>query len=126
MRAVKVADGTQLRIRVLRWDEGWEFDCPTVIISPVLRVYEDGRSIEEAIEDLLIDARIEGELRDRERETWRWDGAKGGGLAYLRRKYYRPNVQRADVRVRFCLDEEKLPGRPAAVKRPWKQEAARP
>lgn len=106
MRVVKVADGTKLRIRVLRWDEGWEFDCPTVIISPVLRVYEDGMSIEGAIEDLCIDACIDGEIRDRERATWRWDGAKGGGLAYLRRKYYQRHVERGDVRVEFYIDED--------------------
>lgn len=103
---MKVADGTQLRIRVLRWDEGWEFSCPTAIISPVLRVYENGRSIEAAIEDFCIDACIEGEIRDREQEAWRWDWAKGGGLAYLRRKYYQQGVQRGDVMVKFCLDED--------------------
>lgn len=94
-----------MRIRVLRWDEGWEFDCPTVIISPVLRVNEDGRSIEYAIESLCIDACIEGELRDG--TAWRWDGAKGGGLAYLRRKYYQRHVQRRDVTVEFFIDKDK-------------------
>ena len=103
-RSVEVKPGLETRIRGLRWDDGWEFYCPVVIIDPVLRVYEDGRSLEQAIEDLCIDASITGQMKDE--EAWRWEEAPGGSLAYLRRKYHRKHVQTVDCKVRFVLDED--------------------
>jgi hypothetical protein len=100
----KIELGAVLRIRALRWDDGWEFDCPVVILDPVIRVYEDGRSLDRAIEDLLIDACIDGKISDH--EAWRWKDAPGGARGYLRRKFYRKYVQRAVVDVRFIHDED--------------------
>ena len=116
-RQIEIKPGTEIRIRALRWDDGWEFDCPAVVIDPVLRVRENGESLEGIVEDLCIDACVDGVLKDQ--DAWRWEPAPGGALGYLRRKYYRKNVQRCDVRVRFHLDEygelmwEELAGRAA-------------
>ncbi len=106
MRVIEVKAGLEVRVRGLRWDDGWEFDCPVVIIDPVLRVYEDGCGLDQAMEDLLIDACIDGQIKDH--EAWRWEEAPGGSLAYLRRKYYRKNVERMDVKVRFCVVDGEL------------------
>lgn len=104
-RTVEIKEGTEIRIRGLRWDDGWEFDCPVVILDPILRVYEDGRDFESAVEDLCIDGCIDGKLIEHESSSWRWKEAPGGAMAYLRRKYYRKNVERLDTVVRFVLDE---------------------
>lgn len=101
---IKIEPGVEIRIRGLRWDDGWEFDCPVVIFEPVLRVHEDGCSLEYAVESMLIDACIDGTLKDH--EAWRWEDAPGGSLGYLRRKFYRKYVERTDVRVRFILDSD--------------------
>ena len=103
-RSVQIKPGVEISIRALRWDDGWEFDCPVVILDPVLRVYEDGRSLEQAIEDLCIDACIDGVLKDH--EAWRWAEAPGGALGYLRRKFRRKGVERAYATARFVLDED--------------------
>lgn len=105
-REIKIEPGLEIRIRGLRWDDGWEFDCPVVILDPVLRVHEDGCSLEHAIEDLCIDACIDGVLKDH--EAWRWEDAPGGSIGYLRRKFYRKHVERADVKVRFILKDGEL------------------
>ena len=62
MRQVEIKPGAEIRIRGLRWDDGWEFDCPVVIIDPVLRVHENGDSLEGIIESLCIDACVFGVL----------------------------------------------------------------
>ena len=103
-RVVEVKPGTKMRIRGLRWDDGWRYGSPVALIDPVLKVYEDGRSLERAIEDLCIDACVCGVLKDE--EAWRWEAAPGGSLAYLRRKFYRTHVQRVDCKVRFIVDDD--------------------
>jgi len=103
-RSIAIKPGLELKVRALRWDDGWEFDCPVVIIDPVLRTHEDGCSFEYAIESMCIDACIDETLTDH--EAWRWDGAPGGSMAYLRRKYHRKNVEKYDCMVRFFLDED--------------------
>ena len=99
IRSVKIEPGVSFKVRALSWDDGWEFDCPVVIIDPVLRVYEDGRGLDQAIEDLCIDACIYGVLQDH--NAWRWDDAPGGSLGYLRRKYHRKNTNRMQALVTF-------------------------
>lgn len=103
-REIKITPGLEIKIRALRWDDGWEFNCPVVIIDPVLHVHENGDSFEAIAESLCIDACIYGVLKDE--DGWRWKDAPGGALGYLRRKYHRKHVQRYEGRVRFILDED--------------------
>lgn len=105
MRSVRpVKAGDVFEIEAIRWHEPcWEFDCPTAVLSPVFRTYEDGRSIESAAEDVLIDACIDGELRTEEPDSWAW---RGWTQDYLRRKKYRRGVERQRLKVLITLDED--------------------
>lgn len=88
--------GQKMTIRTMRWDDGWEFDCPVVILSPVVSVAEDGRSIEQMVESFLIDCCIDGIPASE--KLWRWP------LSYLKRKFYR--VEHQTTVVEFVLDED--------------------
>lgn len=101
---LKIGIGTQIRVRGLRWDAQWEFDCPTAIIAPVYRFHEDGCSLEHAVESLLIDACINGQLKSHDPHFW--DSFRGWSPAYLRRKFYRRGVEHVDLLVTFDLDED--------------------
>lgn len=79
-KEITIAPGLTLNFLVIRFNTGWEFDCPVVVLEPVLRFYEDGRSIEHAIEDVLIDACVDGKLKRENENIRRWN------LKYLRRK----------------------------------------
>ena len=101
--AFKVQPGLELTIKGIRWDAGWEFDCPVAIISPVFKSYEDGCSLEHAVESLLIDACIDGVMKTEDPNSWEWRGWSAG---YLQRKYYRKGVERVKQKIRFVLDED--------------------
>lgn len=45
--------GREYFVLAVRWDAGWEFDAPTVVLEPVLRFTT--QDMESAIEDVLID-----------------------------------------------------------------------
>ncbi len=59
---IEVRDGTVLTIDVLRWNEGWEFDCPVCVLRPVVRFSPNGDSAEDMVENLCIDASIDGHM----------------------------------------------------------------
>jgi hypothetical protein len=63
-KPVPVADGSTITIDVLRWNEGWEFDCPVCVIRPVIVFSPNGDSADQMVESLCIDASIDGVLRD--------------------------------------------------------------
>ena len=101
---IPVKVGDTFKITAIRWNEPyWEFDCPTAILFPVFRPFEDGRTIEYAIESILIDACIDGHLHSSDPHSWDW---RGWTQEYLRRKQYRKNVEREVVLIRFILDED--------------------
>ncbi len=100
----KLKPGMEFEVRGLRWSAGWEFDCPTAIIFPVFRFFEDGRSLEHALETVLIDGCIDGELKSTNPNDWDW---RGWPAAYLRQKFYKPGVQRLVTRVRIIHDEDR-------------------
>lgn len=101
---IKIKVGDKFRVRGLRWSAGWEFDCPTAIIAPVYRFHEDGCSLEYAVESLMIDACIDGELKSQDPKFW--GDFRGWTPQYLRRKFYRPYVQTTDLLVTIVLDED--------------------
>jgi hypothetical protein len=100
---LKVYPGLEIEVRGLRWDAQWEFDCPTAIISPVFRAWENGRDLDGALEDVLIDAVVDGELKGEDPSFW--ERGRGWSRAYLRRKFYRKGTERLRAEVRFVLDE---------------------
>jgi len=57
-----VLEGDVFTIDALEWFEAWEFYNPTVILRPVYREYDASR-LDDAIEDILLDAVCEGQFR---------------------------------------------------------------
>jgi hypothetical protein len=102
-----IKPGDTFRFRVIRWHEpDWEFDCPGALIElgvkrgtvPLIRLWEDGSSIEHMAEDFLIDCVVMGHFPKSEADDENW---RGYTPAYLKRKAYRPGVERQDFHVRF-------------------------
>lgn len=71
-RRIEVRDGTELTIDVLRWDEGWDFDGPVCVLRPVIRFSPNGESAEHMVEDLCLNAAVDGFLT--------CEGTERGGL----------------------------------------------
>lgn len=102
---IKPVVGMEVEIRGLRWSVPyWEFDCPTAIIMPVCKFFENGCSLEYALESVLIDACIEPTWKGEDPDGWSW---RNWPYSYLRRKFYRKDkgVEKLKQRVRFVLDE---------------------
>ena len=59
---IAVASGTEITIDVLVWQEGWDFDHPTVVLRPVLRYSPNGDDAEQMIEDMCEEAAVNGYL----------------------------------------------------------------
>lgn len=78
-----VKSGDTLTFISLRWNEAhWEFDHPTVVISPFVRYSPNGLAPEQMIEDLAIDLCC-GEVKNHDYSdefTWR-----GWSLGKLKR-----------------------------------------
>lgn len=72
---MKIKAGMILVCDTLSWDDGWEFDRPSMMLAPVLRCFETAKDHEQIVEDVLIDTVVEGELRSQSFEqTWGWRG----------------------------------------------------
>lgn len=70
-------------LETIAFDDGWEFDRPSCLLSPVIRCFESGANHEQIVEDVLIDAVVSGELVSESFEQqWGW---RGYSLANLRR-----------------------------------------
>lgn len=81
----RIHEGQIIVCDTLSWDDEWEFDHPSMMLSPVIRCYESGRCHEGIVEDVLINAIVEGELRSESFEqSWGWRGYK---LPILRRRF---------------------------------------
>lgn len=84
-RVVEVCEGMVFQCDTLRWDDGWAFEHPSMMLSPVIRCYESGQHHESIIEDVLIDGVIAGRLKSEDfNEAWGWRGYK---LPVLRRRF---------------------------------------
>lgn len=83
--------GEPVRFLIVRWEEGWEFGCPVVVLEPVLRYYDGGQSIEAILEDVCLDLAIDRErniplstqLGKGDQKEFEW---RGWNLPTLRRK----------------------------------------
>lgn len=82
---MKIKEGTIITVDGLRFDADWEFDCPVLILRPVIKYSPNGESIDSMIEDLCIDAAIDEEIvsEDVSREfEWR-----GWNINYFKRVF---------------------------------------
>lgn len=59
---MKVQEGTTIIFDLLSWREDWEFDHPSAMLRPFVRIWEDSRSFEGMVEDVCIDACLDGDL----------------------------------------------------------------
>lgn len=112
---IEIKDGTVITVRALEWQEDWEFDHPTVILSPVRRYSPNGDSMEEMIESLGIDACVDGKVGDEfvedefEWRGWSWATLRRVYSAALRGKRFPKKRYRAkQVEMKFYLDDGEL------------------
>lgn len=78
-------EGMVLRCDTLIWNEGWEFECPSLMLFPVIRCWERQMSHELMVENVMIRAIVDGKLRGEDfKETWGW---RGYNLTTLRRRF---------------------------------------
>lgn len=66
---MKVKAGDKLFFHGCMWDEGWEFDAPAIIYSPIKR-YGNGGSIPDHLETMVEDICIDLSLDEDVREGW--------------------------------------------------------
>jgi len=82
---IAIKEGLVLECRTLTWDDGWEFECPCLMLAPVIRCWEQQMSHERMVESVMIDAVCQGWIKDENfQETWGWRGYK---LPVLRRRF---------------------------------------
>jgi len=85
--SIKIKEGDILICDTLSWDDGWEFEHPSMMISPIIRCYESGRNHEFIVEDVMIDAvtnKNKELIGDNFEKSWGWRGYK---LPVLRRRF---------------------------------------
>lgn len=112
-RTMKVDVGTNFIVRGLRWNEDWEFDCPVLLLSPFIRYSPCGETIEHLVEDLGIDASLDGEVKSHDySKEFEWRGWK---LDYLNKvwnsaisgkKFPKKNYQAEEWKLTFVQDAE--------------------
>jgi hypothetical protein len=82
---IKIAEGMIFVCDTLRWNDGWEFECPSMMLTPVIRCFESGQHHEQIVESVMIDAVCDGVIKSEDfEETWGWRGYK---LPVLRRRF---------------------------------------
>lgn len=84
--SIEIKEGMTIVCDTLSWDDGWEFDHPSMLISPIVLCHETGKNHEQIVEDFLIDAVTakSGKLAGDDFEAWSWRGYK---LPVLRRRF---------------------------------------
>ena len=91
--------------RGVSWDDGWEFDAPCIIYSPITRYGIGGSSgyIENMVEDYCIDLangeRPRATLSESERHEFRARGWSERGMRRRKRAYH------VVIKVRWFIDE---------------------
>lgn len=82
---IEIKEGMEFVCDTLRWDDGWEFEHPSMMISPIIRCFESGSGHERIVEDVMMDAVIEGKIKDDDfGKQWGWRGYK---LPVLKRRF---------------------------------------
>lgn len=109
---IPLKEGMVFRCDTLRWNDGWEFDCPSMMLSPVIRCYETGAHHENIVENVMIDGVCDGVLKSEDfQRTWGW---RGYNLSTLRRrfrealagkKFPKVNYQAERSLIRIVLDK---------------------
>ncbi len=112
-KRIAISDGTVITVDVLRWDEGWDFDCPCCVLRPALRFSPNGDHTDELAESFAEDAAFNGYIESEPAENGvidrqfpvallkrRWRDA-WNGKEFPRRQY-----TAARYRVRFYNEQD--------------------
>lgn len=83
---IKIKEGDVITFDTLRWNDGWEFDCPSMILRPVIRCCEDGSHCEGMVEDVMMDAVCGNNILPTEDFETQW-GWRRYNLNTLRRRF---------------------------------------
>lgn len=86
--SMEVKEGAVFVCDTIAWDDGWEFDRPSMMLSPIIRCYESGNGGHERIvEDVMMDAILAKSAvligQDFSAE-WGW---RGYNLQLIRRRF---------------------------------------
>lgn len=82
---IKIEEGMVLICDTLRWDDGWEFDYPSMMLCPIIRCFENASSHDRIVEDVMMDAVLNEALKSEDFEKqWAWRGYK---LPVLKRRF---------------------------------------
>lgn len=63
MKPVSIPLNTPIRFVAMKWHEGWEFGCPTMLLYPVIRYAESGISPEAMIKEVGLDICVDIDLK---------------------------------------------------------------
>lgn len=84
---IKITEGAAFVCETLTWDDGWEFEHPSLLLSPIIRCFENGWDHEQIVESVMIEAvtsRSGKLVGDNFERNWGWRGYK---LPVLRRRF---------------------------------------
>lgn len=84
---IELTEGAEFVMQTLTWCDGWEFEHPSMMISPIISCFETGAGHERIVEHVMIDAVTSktGKLSgDDFEKQWGWRGYK---LPVLRRRW---------------------------------------
>ena len=82
---MKIKDGIVITVDALRWNDGWEFDCPGLILRPVTKYFCSGESIDTMVEELCLDAAVDEEITDEDiTHEFEW---RGWNLNYFKKVF---------------------------------------
>jgi hypothetical protein len=108
---MKIEPGMEIIVTGVEWREDWEFDHPTVLLTPVRRYSPYGDSPEQMVESLAIDAAVDGEIKDHDDAAeFEWRGWSWKRLAAVYRRCFaganfpRKQYQAFRAVVRFVTD----------------------
>lgn len=103
--------GEIIEFRGCVWDDGWEFDAPGVLYSPVCRYSSDigslcAEAIEMMVEDVCIDLVVDGEVRrgwsEYDLKEFHWRGWNPDRFRLRKR------AKHGIVRVQFLTDGDEM------------------
>lgn len=103
-RFLEVSVGSRLVFRGCTWDDGWEFDAPSVLYSPVKRYGWGGNSgtIDRLVEDVCESLATRGEVITgwdaSARREFKWRRWWSGGFRFRR------NAWHVRITVEFIRD----------------------
>lgn len=72
---MKANNNDIIEFLAISWNEGWEFDYPTVLLEPIIRYSPNGDPCDSMIEDTAIDLSLGDELKNEDvSEEFEWRG----------------------------------------------------